>query len=489
MASTRSAGRTLVAALGAALLLALGPAPAAAQDGAAAEQELPETGPPGEQPVLRAISEAPSADSLRSYVKAMVGFHTRHTLSDTVSDTLGVGAARRWVHHKFEEISSRCGGCLDVRYQRFEIAPDGERIPDTTMVVNPVAIQRGTTHPNRYLVISGHLDSRVTDIMNDTSFAPGANDDASGVAGAIEAARVLSQYDFNASIVYMGVTGEEQGLYGSSRAAELFKERGWHVEAMLNNDMIGNIQGVDGVVDNTVVRVFSEGTRADETDRMATIRRYTGGENDSPSRNVARYVKGIADDYVRNLDVMMIYRLDRFGRGGDHRGFNAVGYPAVRFTEAHEDYEHQHADVRTEDGVEYGDTTDEVEFGYAAKVTGLDAASLAAMAWAPKPPSGVEIDGAVDPSTTLSWDAIDPARAPNLAGYRVYWRKTTSPTWEKSVFVGDTTEWTLENVVIDNYLFGVAAVSERGFESPVVFPGPVGAFTPASWMEEDDDGS
>ena len=485
MALDTTAVRTSLTLLAAAVLgLALSPSPVAAQ--AEAERALPEVGPPGKQPILRQISEAPQAANLRSYVESMVGFHTRHTFSDTVSDTLGVGAARRWVHDQFEQISRDCGGCLETGFQRHMVPPQ-DRVPDSTLVVNPYAIQRGTTNPERYYLITGHLDSRVRDGMDSTSFAPGANDDASGVAGVIETARILSQYDFNASIIYMPVTGEEEGLHGSTQAARMYKERGTYIAGVLSNDMIGNIQGIDQVIENNVVRVFSEGTRADETDRMASIRRYTGGENDSPSRNLARYIDQIADDYVRNLDVMLIYRLDRFGRGGDHSAFNDVGYPAVRFTEAHEDYEHQHEDVGVRDGVKYGDTVDEVEFDFAEKVTGLNAATLASMAWAPRPPGGVEVDGAVSPSTTLSWDAIDPEKAPNLAGYKVYWRRTSAPRWQKSVFVGDTTEWTLENVVIDNHVFGVASVSERGFESPVVFPWPIGAYRPASFIEADDE--
>jgi hypothetical protein len=243
--------------------------------------------------------------------------------------------------------------------------------------------------------------------------------------------------------------------------------------------MIGNTQGQNGVVDNTLARVFSEGVRADETDRMARVRRFTGGEVDSPSRNLARYVDRMADLYVPNLDVMMVYRLDRFGRGGHHRPFNDVGFPAVRIMEANEDYRRQHQDIRTEDGVEYGDVLGEVEFDFAAKLTALNAVTLAGLAWGPPPPAGVEIEGAVRPSTTLKWETIDPAVAPDLAGYRVYWRLTDEPRWRWSEFT-TRPELTLENVVIDNYIFGVASVAESGFESPVVFPGPIGAFAPAA---------
>ncbi len=464
------------------LALALAAAPAAAQQADAADAPAPV--PSGQHPVLGEIAEAPSAERIREDLEKLVGFGTRHTLSDTVSDERGVGAARRWVHAEFERISEACGGCLEVRYQRFRVGGE-ERIPDTTTVVNVVAIQRGATDPNRYVGMSGHLDSRASDVMNDSIRAPGANDDASGVAGVLEAARVLSKHEFDASIFYLAVTGEEQGLFGATHFAERAKERGWRLEAFLNNDMIGNIQGQDGVIDNTVARIFSHAIRADATDRMVRSLRYFGGENDSPSRNLARYVDRIADRHVPNLDVMLIYRLDRFGRGGDHTPVNNQGYPAVRVMEAHEDYRRQHQDLRTEDGVEYGDVLSEVEFDFAAKMTGLNAATLASLAWAPAPPTGVAIEGAVEPSATLSWDAADPDHGEAPAGYRVYWRETASPRWQWSAWAGDVTSHTFENRVIDNYLFGVASVSEEGFESPVVFPGPLGSFLPVSMQERE----
>ncbi len=475
-----------IGALAAVAMLLAAPAAAPAQEdatrsGEEASAELPRTSPPGSQPVLRTIADAPAPANLEQDIAALAGFGTRHTLSDTLSEERGIGAARRWIKAQFDSISAACGGCLEVFYQQRVWAGEG-RIPDSTAVVNVIAIQRGTTDPNRYVIMSGDIDSRASDVMNDSIDAPGANDNASGMAGAIEAARVLTNYEFDASIVYAGLSGEEQGLYGGRGMAEVAKEEGWRIEAVLNNDMIGNIQGQDGVVDNTVARVFSQAIRQDATDRQRARLRYLGGENDSPSRNLARYVDRIADEYVRNLDMLLIYRLDRFGRGGHHTPFNDVGYPAVRIMEAHEDYRRQHQDIRTEDGVEYGDVLEEVEFDFAAKMTGLNAAVLASLAWAPPPPSGVEIQGAVRPSTTLSWEPMDPDRAPGLAGYKIYWRRTDANQWEKSVFVGDSTEWTLENVVIDNFVFGVASVSEDGFESPVVFPGPLGSFTPVEWQ-------
>jgi len=437
--------------------------------------------PPTEQPVLREIVRAVSAERVEADIRRLVGFGTRHTLSDTLSQTRGIGAARRWIKARFEGISAACGGCLEVFYQ-VSVVSGQRRIPDTTAVVSVIAIQRGTTDPDRYVVMSGDIDSRVSDPLDATSDAPGANDNASGMAGAIEAARVLTKYRFNASIVYAGLAGEEQGLFGGQRMAGAAKEEGWRIEAVLNNDMIGNIDGQNGISDNTLARVFSEGIRADETERMSRLRRFTGGEVDSPSRNLARYVDRMADRYIPNLDIMMVYRLDRFGRGGHHRPFNDLGFPAVRIMEANEDYRRQHQDIRVENGVEYGDVLEEVEFDFAAKLTALNAVTLASLAWAPPPPSGVQIEGAVRPSTTLRWAPPNAGQAPQLAGYKVYWRLTTSPQWEWSEFVGDVTESTLENIVIDNYIFGVASVSEDGFESPVVFPGPIGAFSPADWI-------
>ena len=433
------------------------------------------TAPPGLQPVLREIAEAPSAERVEADIRALAGFGTRHTLSDTLSETRGIGAARRWIRAEFERISAACGGCLEVVEQRGVVAGE-RRIPDSTVVVNVLAVLRGTADPDRYVVMSGDIDSRASDVMDFTSDAPGANDNASGVAGVLEAARVLSAYRFPASIVFAALSGEEQGLFGGQIMAERAAEDGWRIEAVLNNDMIGNICGINGVCDNTSVRVFAEGTRVTETEREATLRRYTGGEVDSPSRNLARYVDRIGERYVPNLDVMMIYRLDRFGRGGHHRPFNDAGYPAVRIMETNEHYDRQHQDLRTEDGRHFGDTVEFVDFDYAAKLTGLNAAVLAAMAWAPPPPSGVEIEGAVSANTTLRWAPLPRERAPNLAGYKVYWRLTTEPEWTRSRWVGDVSGATLENVVIDNYLFGVASVSEEGFESPVVFPGPAGTF-------------
>lgn len=416
-----------------------------------------------------------SAERLQKDIETLVGFGTRHTLSDTQSDTRGIGAARRWIAAEFERISAACGGCLEV-ITVSDVISGERRIPEPTEVVSVLAIQRGTHDPDRMVMMSGDIDSRVSDPLDGSSDSPGANDNASGMSGAIEAARVLSQHQFPGTIVYAGLSGEEQGLFGGKIVAAHALEQGWRIKAVLNNDMISNISGIDGVTDNTTARVFSEGTRYVETEEEARTRRYSGGEVDSPSRNLARYIDRMAGRFIPNLDVMMVYRLDRFGRGGHHRPFNEAGIPGVRIMETHEHYDRQHQDLRVENGIEYGDVIEGVNFDYARKLTGLNVVSLAGMAMAPPFPANVNIEGAVRPSTTLSWELPEGRAAANLAGYKVYWRLTTDAQWSFSRFVGMVDSYTLENIVIDNYLFGVASVSLDGYESPVVFPGATGSF-------------
>lgn len=430
---------------------------------------------PEYQPFLKQLADTVSADRIENDIRILAGFDNRHTMSDTTSNTRGIGAARRWIKKEFETISEACGGCLYVFYVSDEVGGEN-RIPDPVNIVNVVAVQRGTADPDRIVMMTGDIDSRASDVMDAETDSPGANDNASGMAGTIEAARVLSKHEFPGTIVHAGLSGEEQGLFGGQILAEYAIENNWRIKAVLNNDMIGNIEGINGVINNTTARVFSEGTRANETESEATLRRFTGGEVDSPSRNLARYIHTMGHHYIDNLDVMMIYRLDRFGRGGHHRPFNDVGFPAVRVMETNEHYDRQHQDIRVEDGIEYGDVIEGVDFDYAAKLTALNVVSLAGMAKAPNPPVNVEISGAVQPSTTLSWDALDPQLNPNLEGYKIYWRLTTSPVWTHVRPTGNVTEYTLENIVIDNYYFGVASVSEDGYESPVVFPGPNGSF-------------
>ena len=427
--------------------------------------------PPPVDTRLYDIAAASSPDRIEADIRTLAGFGTRNTLSDTLSETRGIGAARRWIKAEFDRISEACGGCLEVFYQRNLIkGSPRSRIREDTWVVNVVAIQRGTAHPNRYVIMSGDIDSRASGSTDATTDAPGANDNASGMAGTIEAARLLTQYQFSTSVVYTGLSGEEQGLFGGRYMAQVARDEGWDIAGVLNNDMIGNIEGIDGVVDNTTFRVFSEPTPATDTLRQHQRRRFFGGEVDGPSRQLARYIDRLTDQYLgdQNLDAIMIYRLDRFGRGGHHRPFNDQGFTGVRIMETHENYNRQHQDLRTENGIEYGDVVEGVNFEYAAKLTAVNAVTLAALAWAPPQPTNVRIGGAVRPSTILAWDAVDDA---NLAGYKVYWRDTTAPQWQHSRFVGTVTEYTLENIVIDNYLFGVAAVGTDGNESVVVFPG------------------
>jgi Zn-dependent M28 family amino/carboxypeptidase len=383
---------------------------------------------PVERPILREIAGLPDPGQLQVTVQALVGFGTRHTLSETASPRRGIGAARRWVQSRFAEIGRGCGGCLTIVTPSQTVT--GERVPKPTEIVDVVAIQKGTTDPERVIVLTGHIDSRVSDPMNATADAPGADDDASGVAVVIEAARILSRYKFPATIVYGVLSGEEQGLYGGKVLADYAKAQGWRLEADLNNDIVGAIRGQNGVVDNTRLRVFSEGTRDTETAEEAKQRRFEGGENDSASRNVARYAKTVAERYIPNWTVALVYRLDRFGRGGDHSAFNALGYPAVRFTENAEDYRHQHQDVGVEGGVQFGDTLANIDFAYLAKVTATNALAAASMASAPPPPVNVKIGGAVTPDTQLSWTASPGVPA---AGYRVHWRDTGEPACRRRV--------------------------------------------------------
>ena len=424
---------------------------------------------------LRALGLLVQPERMRADIQTMVDFGTRHTLSETQSGTRGIGAARRWAEREFESISRDCGGCLEIVTPSDTVT--GRRVPTPTEVVDVVAIQRGTGDPNRVIIISGHLDSRVSDVMDFTSDAPGANDDASGVAAVLEAARILSAYEFDATLVYAVLSGEEQGLLGGKILADYATEQGWFVQANLNNDIVGNSEGQSGIVDTTRVRVFSEGTKTVETEAQANNRRYNGGEVDSSSRNLARFIDGIADRYLTNFDVEMIYRTDRFGRGGDQVEMLRAGFPAVRISEGAENYDRQHQDLRVEDGVHYGDTIDGVDFDYLAQVTRLNVISMAALARAPAPPTGVTIAGAVQPDTTLTWQAV-----PGAAGYRVWWRSTTAPQWTYSRWIagGDTTRVVLEGIVIDDYFFGVSAVSADGYESPVTFPGPPGDYRVAA---------
>ena len=424
--------------------------------------------PPQVDAKIYEIAESSSAERLEKDIRILAGFGTRNTFSDTISQTRGIGAARRWIKAEFDKISEECGGCLEVFYQR-SLVKKSRRIPQDTWVVNVVAIQRGTKFPNKYVIMSGDIDSRASNGSDGVSDAPGANDNASGMAGAIEAARMLTKYKFPSSIVYSGLSGEEQGLWGGQHMAKVAKEEGWEIIGVLNNDMIGNIHGIDGVIDNTTFRVFSESISIlDTTRQKQRFRRFYGGEVDGPSRQLARYVDKMTATYMTNLRAIMIYRLDRFGRGGHHRPFNDLGFAGVRIMETHEHYDRQHQDIREENGIKYGDVIEGVDFDYAAKLTAVNAITMAGLASAPPAPDTVMIGGAVRPSTQLQWTAVEDE---NLAGYKLYWRDTTSPQWQYSKFVDKTTtDYTLTNIVIDNYLFGVAAVGKDGNESLVAYP-------------------
>ncbi|MDG4716650.1 M28 family metallopeptidase [Winogradskyella marincola] len=425
-------------------------------------------------PKIYDIVDAISEERLKNDVKTLADFGTRHTLSDTISNTRGIGAARRWIKSQFDNISKDCNHCLEVFYQNNLVEKGtNQRIVKDVNVVNVVAIQRGTKYPNRFIIMSGDIDSRVSDPNDYSSDAPGANDNATGMAGAMEAARVLSKYKFENSIIFVGLSGEEQGLFGGQGLAKYAKDNNWQIIGVLNNDMIGNIEGVDGVIDNRTFRIFSEPITTDETDaeklaRQARARRFYGGEVDGISRQLARYVYTTTKTYMPEMNPMMVYRLDRFGRGGHHRPFNDLGFAGIRIMEAHENYTQQHQDIRIENGIAYGDTFEHVNFPYCKKLTAVNAITMASLASAPPAPNEVSIGGIVEASAKLQWNKVEGAK-----GYKIYWRDTTSPTWDHSRYVENITEFTLEGIVIDNFFFGVASVSEDGHESLVTFPNKI----------------
>ena len=427
--------------------------------------------PPGKDRRLAAYAAPVSAERMRASIARLVSFGTRHTLSSQTDPKRGIGAALRWTQSEFERFSKACGGCLVI------VAPSdtvtGRRVPVPTLVRNMVAIQRGTERPNDVVIITGHIDSRVTDVMNATADAPGANDDGSGTAAVIEAARVLSKHKFPATIVYAALSGEEQGLLGGKVLADYAKTQGWNVVANLNNDIIGNSCGSDGLCDRDHVRVFSEGPRWQGREDLAALQRSLGGENDSPSRNLSRFLDNLADELKIGLDVRQIWRNDRFGRGGDHTEFLNAGFPAVRFSVAVENYDHQHQDLRVENGKEYGDTIDKMDFAYLEKVTELNVAALAALASAPPPPEP-KAEGAVSTDTTVTWSAV-----PGAAAYHVRWRRSDSNQWQQSALLpASATRHIIKGVRVDDWVFGVSSVSKDGFESPVASAVPGGAFKP-----------
>ena len=405
---------------------------------------------------------APSATRLKADVTAMVGFGTRHTASTTTDPKRGIGAARTWAAQRFTEIGATCGGCITV--ERIARTFTGPRAPTGVVVEDVLGLQKGRD-PNRVVIVGAHIDSRVTDVMNVTSDAPGANDNASGVALVLEAARLLSQRQFDATIVYAVFSGEEQGLWGAELLADTAKARGWKVSAMLNNDIVGNTVGQGGVRVADKVRVFSEGIRASEDLVAQQGRRAEGGEDDGPSRALAKAIDGIAGTVPGGLDVMLDRRPDRFGRGGDHEPFLKLGYPAVRFSVAAENWDRQHQDLRTEKGVVYGDTIEGMDFPYLAKVTAINVAMLARIAGAPAAPEDVSIAGALSRDTTVKWTAV-----PGAAGYRVRWRRNDAQDWAEARDVTGT-ETLLAQVPVDDNFVGVSSLSADGAESVVSFAG------------------
>ncbi len=443
---------------------------------------------------LRALVRPVSEARLRADIDRLVAFGTRHTLSSQTHPTRGIGASLRWTEAQFDSIGRACGNCLTIAKPSDTVT--GRRVPNPTLVTNVLAIQRGTTDPNRVIVLSGHIDSRVTDVQDFTKDAPGANDDGSGTVLVIEAARVLSKYKFPATIVYAVLSGEEQGLLGGKILADYSKAQGWAVEANLNNDIVGNSCGSDGMCEPNVVRVFSEAVRGDFTPELLAQLRSLGGENDSPSRNLSRFVDGLADRLKIGLDVRQIWRNDRFGRGGDHTEMLKAGFPAVRFSVAVEDYDHQHQDLRTENGTKFGDTADEMDFPYLAKVARLNIATAAALARAPAPPE-VSVEGAVKPDTTVTVGAV-----PYNARYQVHRRRMDESLWNeafktaplpevrviacrtaKCVEPYSSLDHRLSGVRVDDWTFGATTVSLDGYESPVASAVPGGAWKPLATVK------
>ena len=409
-----------------------------------------------------AAQPAPSPKRLKADVEALVGFGTRHTASSATDPRRGIGAARNWTAAQFAAIGRACGGCVKV--ERIARRFTGPRAPAGVIVEDVLGIQPGRD-PNRVVIVGAHIDSRVTDVMNTTADAPGANDDASGVALVLEAARALSKQHFDATIVYAVFSGEEQGLWGATLLADTAKARGWDVSAMLNNDIVGNTVGQGGKREDGYVRVFSEGIRSSEGEAAQAVRRGNGGEDDGPSRALAKAIDGVAGSVRGGLDVMLDRRPDRFGRGGDHEPFLKLGYPAVRFSVANEDWDAQHQDLRTEKGVVFGDTVDKMDFGYLAKVTAINVATLARLAAAPAAPASATISGALSRDTKVAWAAV-----PGAAGYRVRWRRNDRSEWSDQRDVTGT-ETLLVQTPVDDHFVGVSALAADGSESLVTFAG------------------
>jgi Peptidase family M28 len=410
-----------------------------------------------------------SVANIEAIMRKLVGFGTRHTLSSQDDPARGIGAAWRWINEEMERYSRESGGRLIVAEDAF-VQPPTNRFPREAKLVNIVATLPGSQaeSKDRIYVVSGHYDSICSPSSDANCDAPGASDDASGTAVVMEMARVMSKYQFDATLVFMAVAGEEQGLLGAAHWAEEAKKKNLNIAAMFTNDIVGNTIGGNGVKDNARVRVFSEGVPSTETEAEARIRQANGGENDSPSRQLARYIKEAAGAYLNNFKVTLVFRRDRFGRGGDHNAFLQRGYPAVRFTEPNEDFTRQHQRVREEGGIKYGDVIEMVDFPYIAQVTRVNAAAMASMALAPAAPSGVSFKSSrQEYNTTLTWKAN---AEPDVAGYRIVWRETYQPFWQRSVDVGAVTEFVMKGLSKDDYFFAVQAVDKDGVASVPSFP-------------------
>ncbi|WP_369025237.1 M28 family peptidase [Qipengyuania sp. RANM35] len=432
------------------------------------------TPPPIPDPAAE-VSEA----RLRADIDTLVAFGTRHTLSEQDNPKRGIGAAVDWGLAEFGRISTQCGGCLEV------VAPErmvqGDRIPNPVRLRNAVAMQRGYERPNEVVIVQGHIDSRVSDPLDWQKDAPGANDDGSGTVLVLEAARNLSQKRYPVTIVYALLSGEEQGLFGGRLLADYAAEQGWNVKAVLNNDIVGGSCGSDGYCDAAHVRVFSEGPRADLTNELRAMQRREGGENDTPGRNLSRYIDRLAENTDGSLDVRQIWRADRMGRGGDQIPFLEKGYPAVRITVAVENYNWQHQDLRTEDGIEYGDTPDKMDFPYLARVTQLNIRALDALARTPNPPKSIA-KAAVQTFTDVSWEEV-----PGAIGYSVWQRRTDEPYWPEEPVIANVvaTNARLEGVRGDDWIFGVSAIGNDGTSGPVASAVPAGQYAPVSSKKDD----
>lgn len=421
-------------------------------------------------PSIVAMLNAISPDSLRRNVERLSAFGTRHTLSDTVSHTRGIGAARRWLASEFRRYSAISGGRMDVRFQEAIVPPSG-RVPKPASIINVLATlspkREMSLASSRVLIVAAHYDTRASDVMDAVSDAPGANDDGSGTAVVLELARVFAGRTFDATIVFACFAGEEQGLLGAGALAEMAKAEGWNVEAMLNNDMVGNTTGGDGVVDRASLRVFSQALAPGDSGMKLRQINTLGLTNDGPSRNLARYVEQVGEQYIAGFDVRQIHRLDRFLRGGDHRPFHERGFAAVRLCEARENYDRQHQNIRTENGREYGDLPKFVDYEYMTLAARVNAAVLASLAWSPAPPSQVLMQAtSLGYETVLRWNRNFES---DLAGYRIVYRETSAPSWQRRFELTDTTA-TLK-ILKDDTIFGVQAVDKEGNASLPVIPG------------------